>query len=97
MKKGVEKFVNIWNQFTKTLIELERLWKVMVRLKAKYEINLESLPDESQKVLSRVNFRSRFTVGIVRFIEFIERYSSFEDCFINLKKKEKGEKEVENG
>lgn len=97
MKEGVERFVNSWNEFVKTLLELERLWRILIKFKVKYKIDLEDLPDECQKVLSKVNFRSRFTVGIVRFVEFIERFSTFEECFITLKKEEKGEKEVDNG
>lgn len=95
-KKGVELFVNSWNDFVKTLIELERLWKLLVKIKGKYEISIESLPDESQKILTRVNLRSRFSVGIVRFVEFVERFGTFEECFIKKAKNEK-EKEVENG
>ena len=97
-KKGVELFVNSWNKFVETLIELERLWKLLTKLKGKYEISIEDFPDESQKVLSRVNFRSRFTVGIVRFVEFIERYGAFEECLIKKMKNEKEkEKEVTDG
>lgn len=92
-KKGVEEFVDSWNKFITDLIVIERSWKVMTKLKEKYEISLEDLPDESQKALSKVNFRSRFTVGVVRFIEFIERFGNFKDCLIKIIK----EKEVENG
>lgn len=92
-KKGVKEFVGSWNKFITDLIVLERSWKIMTKFKEKYEISLEDLPDESQKALSRVNFRSRFTVGVVRFIEFIERFGNFEDCLIKVVKK----KEVDNG
>ena len=95
-KKGVELFVNNWNDFVKTLVELEKLWKLLVKLKGKYEISIEDFSDESQKVLSRINFRSRFPVGVVRFIEFIERFGLLEDCFIERIKKKETE-EVENG
>lgn len=99
-KKGVELFANQWNEFIKTLIKLEQLWRLLTKIKGKYEISIENFSDEDQKVLSRVNFRSRFTVGVVRFIEFIERYGSFENCFIKKEKNErknKGEKEVSDG
>lgn len=94
-KKGVEKFANSWNELVKVLIELEKCWKVTKKIREKYEISINDLPDNCQKVMTRVNLKSRFTVGIVRFVEFIERYGTFEDCFIKIKKNKK--EEVENG
>lgn len=95
-KKAVELFTNNWNDFIKTLISLERFWKILVKLKEKYEISTEDFPDKSQRILTKVNFRSKFSVGTVRFIEFIERFGLLEDCFIERIKKKETE-EVENG
>jgi len=94
MKEEVRKFVNEWNDFIMTLVLLKEHWNELKKIREESNLKLDEFPDEVQKSLARVNFRSRFTIGIVLFIEYIKRYSSFGDCLVKI---EKEKEEVDDG
>ena len=91
--KGVDNFLLTWNALIKNLIEVEKCWKTLMKMKEKYDLTLNCFPDESQKILSKVNFRSRFVLGITSFITFISTSGSLSDCIIQRRKEKK---EAEN-
>jgi len=94
MKGEVKRFVEEWNDFIITLILLRENGNGLKKIREESRIKLDEFPEEAQKALARVNFRSNFVIGIVLFIEYIKKFSSFEDCLIKIEKKEK---EVDDG
>jgi len=92
-KEEVNKFINEWNMLIKALKRAKKHWRMLKEIRGQNGFSAEAFPDECQKVLGRANFRSRFVVGIVRFLEYVERFSSLDECLIKIKKV----KEVEDG
>ena len=86
----------MWNALIKNLIEVEKCWQALTKMKEKYDLTLSCFSEESQKILSKVNLRSRFVLGIPSFITFIATSGSLSDCVIR-QRKEKKEAEDERG
>lgn len=93
-KEEVGNFINEWNMLIKAIIRAKKRWERLKKIREQPGFNVEHFPDNCQKVLARANFRSRFIVGIIRFLEYIERFSSFEECLIKVKKKKKEVEDV---
>jgi len=88
-KKEVDKFINEWNMFIEAVKKAKKCWERLRAIRHYDGFSAEAFPDDCQKVLARANFRSRFVVGVIRFLEYVERFSSLEACLIEKKNDEK--------
>jgi len=88
MTDKVDEFIDEWNGFLKGVAMAEDHWFKMKKLRETYLLRPDKFPERCQKIFSRVSFRSRFTVGIIRFLEYLEKYTTINECFIKVEKKE---------
>ena len=82
-----------WNLFLTMLLECEKTWNELVRLRQEVRINLDNVPAKAGKFFGLATSRSSFMVATGRLLDYARKYSSLEEMIVKLEEPAVPEKE----